>query len=604
MFKRKKSRLTPTSKQEQPSNMKHAFRLFIQLLLNWKGKITLVFIVALLGSITYTVIPWIMGLAIDAVANLISTQSLSIENIEAVIMQPLIWLIIASAFSFLFSFIQERIMASVSEDAGTFLRKVITDKMTTLHLRFYDDVKVGEILSRVSVDIERVAEILVVGFNQFISSFFNIVIGLIVMTQIASSLTLLIFALIIFSGLVTYIISIKSQRSFLENFSSLADFNSLVEEYFTGNVILKSYNKQDHAMDAVITSNETHEKAHLKAMFLNYAIYPAVRFLNQLAFIASAVIGGYFAIRGSLSVGILQAYLQYVSQVSEPITEASFIINSFQAALASLERVYDITAIEDELEHDHETPKITHPKGDISFKNVSFGYGPDHLLMTDVTFDVKAKQTVAIVGPTGAGKTTLVNLLMRFYDINSGEISFDGIDTQTMTRTDVRNMFGMVLQDTWLFEGTVADNIAYGRKDASREAIIEAAKLAQSHDFIMQMPQGYDTIISSDAAIVSQGQQQLLTIARAALANPSVMILDEATSNIDTITEQKIQKALNALMENRTSFVIAHRLSTIRNADMILVMNKGNIIESGNHDTLLALGGIYADLYHSQFAIA
>lgn len=604
MFKRKKSRLTPTSKQEQPSSMKHAFRLFIQLLLNWKGKIALVFIVALLGSITYTIIPWIMGLAIDAVANLISTQSLSIENIEAVIMQPLIWLIIASAFSFLFSFVQERIMASVSEDAGTFLRKVITDKMTTLPLRFYDDVKVGEILSRVSVDIERVAEILVVGFNQFISSFFNIVIGLIVMTQIASSLTLLIFALIIFSGLVTYIISIKSQRSFLENFSSLADFNSLVEEYFTGNVILKSYNKQDHAMDAVITSNETHEKAHLKAMFLNYAIYPAVRFLNQLAFIASAVIGGYFAIRGSLSVGILQAYLQYVSQVSEPITEASFIINSFQAALASLERVYDITAIEDELEHDHETQKITHPKGDISFKNVSFGYGPDHLLMTDVTFDVKAKQTVAIVGPTGAGKTTLVNLLMRFYDINSGEISFDGIDTQTMTRTDVRNMFGMVLQDTWLFEGTVADNIAYGRKDASREAIIEAAKLAQSHDFIMQMPQGYDTIISSDAAIVSQGQQQLLTIARAALANPSVMILDEATSNIDTITEQKIQKALNALMENRTSFVIAHRLSTIRNADMILVMNKGNIIESGNHDTLLALGGIYADLYHSQFAIA
>ncbi|WZU00847.1 ATP-binding cassette domain-containing protein [Erysipelothrix sp. D19-032] len=224
--------------------------------------------------------------------------------------------------------------------------------------------------------------------------------------------------------------------------------------------------------------------------------------------------------------------------------------------------------------------------------------------MTDVTFDVKAKQTVAIVGPTGAGKTTLVNLLMRFYDINSGEISFDGIDTQTMTRTDVRNMFGMVLQDTWLFEGTVADNIAYGRKDASREAIIEATKLAQSHDFIMQMPQGYDTIISSDAAIVSQGQQQLLTIARAALANPSVMILDEATSNIDTITEQKIQKALNALMENRTSFVIAHRLSTIRNADMIPVMNKGNIIESGNHDTLLALGGIYADLYHDQFAIA
>lgn len=604
MFKHKKTRVQKVTQQEQPSNMKHAFKLFINLLLNWKGRIALVLLVSLLGSITYTVIPWIMGLSIDAVATLISTNNLSIASVEAVIIQPLLWLVLASFFSFLFSFIQERIMASISEQAGTHLRKIITDKMTTLPLRFYDDVKVGEVLSRVSVDIERVAEILVVGFNQFISSFFNIVIGLIVMTQIASSLTLLIFALIVISGFVTYVISLKSQRSFLDNFSTLADFNSLVEEYFTGNVILKSYNKQAYAMDTVVASNERHEKAHLKAMFLNYAIYPAVRFLNQLAFIASAVIGGYFALRGILSVGILQAYLQYVSQVSEPITEASFIINSFQAALASLERVYDITALDDEQEHEGVTPKIDHPEGAISFENVAFGYGPDHLLMTDVSFEVGAKQTVAIVGPTGAGKTTLVNLLMRFYDINGGKILFDGVDTQSMTRTDVRNLFGMVLQDTWLFEGTVADNIAYGRKDVSREEIIAAAKLAQSHDFIMQMPQGYDTIISSDASIVSQGQQQLLTIARAALANPAVMILDEATSNIDTITEQKIQTALNALMENRTSFVIAHRLSTIRNADIILVMNRGNIIESGNHESLLELGGVYADLYESQFTIA
>lgn len=466
-------------KNNNKSPLGHGFKLFIQLLLVWKWQIALVLVMAFMGSLMYTLIPWIMGLAMDAVAQLIQTKTLSIQAIKTAIAMPLLWLTLAAACSFIFSFIQERIMASVSERAGTHLRQSLTDKMTRLPLAFYDEVKVGEILSRVSVDIERVAEILVVGFNQFVSSFFNIIVGLIVMVKITSSLTLLILLLIVISSAVTYYISVQSRKSFDENFSTLATFNSTAEEYFSGNIILKTFNKQTDAFEHIVDANAKHHKAHLEAMFLNYAIYPAIRFLNQLAFIASAVIGGILAIQGRLSVGVLQAYLQYVSQVSEPITEASFIVNSFQAALASLVRVDDIIKLEDEFEHVGQTPQILDPQGAVSFENVAFGYNENHMLMDDVSLEIKPQQMVAIVGPTGAGKTTLVNLLMRFYDINKGTIRFDGIDTQSMKRRDVRTLYGMVLQDTWLFEGTVADNLAYGKKNATREEIIAAATLAQ-----------------------------------------------------------------------------------------------------------------------------
>ncbi len=589
---------------EKPHDIKRALFLFVTLLLRTKTKMIVVLIMAALGSVMYTLIPWFMGIAIDNVAGLISQFGIgnfTVGQVIEVITEPLLALTAASVITFIVLFIQERIMARVSEESGTYLREMITGKMTRLPLKFYDDVKVGEILSRNSVDIERIAEILVVGFNQFLSAVFNIIIGLGLMLWINPRLTVIVLVLMIVSSYFTVKISQKSQASFAENFETLGVFNSIAEEMFSGNMLIKVFNQQEESFEKIVEANEKQHEAHLKAMFMNYAIYPAIRFLNQIAFIVSAVYGGYLAIQGFLSVGVVQAYLQYVSQVSEPITETSFIINSFQASLASIERVYQIIDMDDAVPDTDQPANISKPKGKIVFKDVAFGYNDSHLIMNAVNFEAKPKQMIAIVGPTGAGKTTLINLLMRFYEINSGTISFDGIDIRDMTRKKVRQMFGMVLQDTWLFEGTVADNIAYGNKQATREQIIKACKLAQCHQFIENMPDGYDTVISSEASIVSQGQQQLLTIARTALADPPVLILDEATSNIDTLTEVKIQEAIANLMKGRTSFVIAHRLSTIRNADLILVMDKGNIIETGNHEELMQHDGMYADLYKSQF---
>lgn len=589
---------------EKPHDIKRALFLFVTLLLRTKTKMIVVLIMAALGSVMYTLIPWFMGIAIDNVAALISQFGIgnfTVGQVIEVITEPLLALTAASVITFIVLFIQERIMARVSEESGTYLREMITGKMTRLPLKFYDDVKVGEILSRNSVDIERIAEIMVVGFNQFLSAVFNIIIGLGLMLWINPRLTVIVLVLMIVSSYFTVKISQKSQASFAENFETLGVFNSIAEEIFSGNMLIKVFNQQEESFEKIVEANEKQHKAHLKAMFMNYAIYPAIRFLNQIAFIVSAVYGGYLAIQGFLSVGVVQAYLQYVSQVSEPITETSFIINSFQASLASIERVYQIIDMDDAVPDTDQPANISKPKGRIVFKDVAFGYNDSHLIMNAVNFEAKPKQMIAIVGPTGAGKTTLINLLMRFYEINSGTISFDGIDIRDMTRKKVRQMFGMVLQDTWLFEGTVADNIAYGNKQATREQIIKACKLAQCHQFIENMPDGYDTVISSEASIVSQGQQQLLTIARTALADPPVLILDEATSNIDTLTEVKIQEAIANLMKGRTSFVIAHRLSTIRNADLILVMDKGNIIETGNHEELMQHDGMYADLYKSQF---
>lgn len=352
--------------------------------------------------------------------------------------------------------------------------------------------------------------------------------------------------------------------------------------------------------DIICIANEKQYKAHLKAQFMNYVIYPVIRIINQAAFIISALVGAIMVIQGNMTLGVVQAYLQYVSQVSEPVTQFSFVINYLQAALAAVERVSEILNAEEETEEPITPVVLEAPKGEIEFRHVSFGYLPGKTLMKDVSFTAKANQTIAVVGPTGAGKTTLVNLLMRFYEVNGGQILFDGKSTQKMTRQHLRSLLGMVLQDTWLFKGTVAENIAYGKKDATREEIVTAAKLAQCDSFIRTLPDGYDTIISSEQSVLSQGQQQLLTIARAALANPNVMILDEATSSIDTITEQRIQKALAELMKNRTSFIIAHRLSTIRNADLILVMRDGDIIETGTHEELLSWDSFYSKLYQAK----
>lgn len=427
-------------------------------------------------------------------------------------------------------------------------------------------------MSMASTDIDKISEILVIGFNQFMLAFFDLICGIVIMLYISPRLTAIVLGVLAVSLITTYFISRANQKAFNKNLATLSEYNALSEELYSGAMLIKAFNTQKASEEKIREANEKQYKAHLKAQFMNYVIYPVVRIINQSAFILSTFIGAIMVIQGKMTLGVVQAYLQYVSQVSEPVTQFSFVVNYLQAALAAVERVSEILDAEEEAVEPENPVVLNHPQGEIEFKHVRFGYLPGKLLMKDVSFVAKANQTIAVVGPTGAGKTTLVNLLMRFYEVDSGQILFDGQSTRGMTRQYLRSLFGMVLQDTWLFRGTVAENIAYGKKDATREQIIAAAKLAQCDSFIRTLPEGYDTVISSEQSVLSQGQQQLLTIARAALANPNVMILDEATSSIDTITEQRIQKALADLMKNRTSFIIAHRLSTIRNADLILVM--------------------------------
>ncbi|EOT36063.1 ABC transporter ATP-binding protein/permease [Enterococcus durans] len=376
--------------------------------------------------------------------------------------------------------------------------------------------------------------------------------------------------------------------------------NNKMEEYLAGNLVIKTFNQQDQAIESIRKINQTHYQAFKKAQFMNFAIYPVIRLMNQLAFIVSAILGGSLVLSGGITLGLLQAYLQYINQISEPISTASYVINAIQSAMAAIDRIFEIMDEPNELP-DSQEQHLSSPKGAIEFKEVRFGYTPDKQLMENVTISVKPKQTIAIVGPTGAGKTTLVNLLMRFYELTKGKIEFDQIDITKLSRNELRKHFGMVLQHTWLFEGTVAENIAYGKRQATRAQIVHAAEIAQCDHFIRTLPNGYDTIISSENGTLSQGQQQLLTIARVVLADPAVVILDEATSSVDTRTEALIQQAMSALTENRTSFVIAHRLFTIENADLILVMENGDIVEQGTHTELLSKPTLYASLYNSQF---
>lgn len=603
MVRKKQPKVSNKMSDDKPENTKRSFGLFIGILKRQKLLVIIAILACFFGSILYTAIPWFMGEAIDIISDFIKNGTLRKEASWAfmfsLIGKPAMFLIIASIFSYFCSYIAERVMADISEESTLYLRKRISDKLTKLPLNYYDNTKVGTLLSTSSTDIDKISEILVIGFNQFMLAFFDVIFGIGIMLYIDVKLTLIVFVVIIISMIFTAIISKKSQVTFNKNLASLARFNGVIEEMYSGTVIIKAFNAQDKSKKLIEEVNQAQYDTHLKAQFMNYVIYPTIRFINQIAFIISAIIGATLVIASKITLGVVQAYLQYVSQISEPVTQFAFVINSFQAALASIERVYNILDKEEEVKNIENPIYIKEPKGAIAFENVEFGYSPEKILMNDVTIDVKPNQTVAIVGPTGAGKTTMVNLLMRFYEINSGKITFDGVSTKDMTREHIRSLLGMVLQDTWLFRGTVAENIAYGKKDATREEIIEAAKLAQCDSFIHTLEKGYDTIISSEDNILSQGQQQLLTIARTALANPYVLILDEATSSIDTITEIKIQEALEKLMENRTSFIIAHRLSTIRNADMIIVMNKGDIVEYGSHKELLSYDSFYSTLYNS-----
>lgn len=561
-------------------------------------------ICSLIGNLLIVAMTYIMAIGIDNLLEAIKRvglKGMTLPLVEEALLGPVLLLILFSIISSITSFIQERAMASLSERVTLRIRKEVTKKFKTLPMAFFDNHQVGDIISRSTTGLNQLSQVLLTGINQFFTSVVTILFAGIMLFYIDAKLTILVLLLIGGSTFMTTKIANKNKVFADQSQAELGQLNNKMEEYLAGNLVTKTFNQQQNAEKTIDAVNQQHYRAFKKAQFLNFAIYPAIRFINQLAFIISAILGAMLVLSGGITIGFLQAYLQYINQISEPISTASYVINSIQAAMASIDRIFVILDEADEQPEATHLETISSPKGAIEFKNVQFGYTPEKILMKNVDFSVQPKKTVAIVGPTGAGKTTLVNLLMRFYEINQGAITFDGIDITKLSRQNLRNLFGMVLQNTWLFEGTVADNIAYGKKDASREEIIEAAKIAQCDHFIRTLPQGYDTIISSENGALSQGQQQLLTIARIILANPPVVILDEATSSVDTRTEAHIQKAMETVTENQTSFVIAHRLSTIENADLILVMKNGDIIEKGTHQELLQAPTLYASLYNSQF---
>lgn len=561
-------------------------------------------ICSLIGNLLIVAMTYIMAIGIDNLLEAIKRvglKGMTLPLVEEALLGPVLLLILFSIISSITSFIQERAMASLSERVTLRIRKEVTKKFKTLPMAFFDNHQVGDIISRSTTGLNQLSQVLLTGINQFFTSVVTILFAGIMLFYIDAKLTILVLLLIGGSTFMTTKIANKNKVFADQSQAELGQLNNKMEEYLAGNLVTKTFNQQQNAEKTIAAVNQQHYRAFKKAQFLNFAIYPAIRFINQLAFIISAILGAMLVLSGGITIGFLQAYLQYINQISDPISTASYVINSIQAAMASIDRIFVILDEADEQPEATHLETISSPKGAIEFKNVQFGYTPEKILMKNVDFSVQPKKTVAIVGPTGAGKTTLVNLLMRFYEINQGAITFDGIDITKLSRQNLRNLFGMVLQNTWLFEGTVADNIAYGKKDASREEIIEAAKIAQCDHFIRTLPQGYDTIISSENGALSQGQQQLLTIARIILANPPVVILDEATSSVDTRTEAHIQKAMETVTENRTSFVIAHRLSTIENADLILVMKNGDIIEKGTHQELLQAPTLYASLYNSQF---
>ena len=589
--------------EDSIKNFKKAVSNFISLLGERKSPFLISIISNIISTLLVVAIPWVSAIAIDDIVKILNDNTITDKwsTVFTFIIKPVSVLGIIAVLIFVLNYLQEYISAILGEEVAQSLRVKLSQKFTKLPMNFFDTNQVGDILSKLTTDIEKVAEVIGSSFTRFVYSFLIMILVVFMLFSINVKLTLIVLTILLISVVVTYYVSNLTQKIFSKDVSSLSELSSITEEALTGNLVIQSFNKQKDIIDNIDKSIEKQYSAAKTLEFTIFSIYPSIRFITQIAFVTSAVISAILVINSHLSLGLAQAFLQYVTQMSEPVTTAAYIINSIQNALVSVERIYEILDLPEETDLTEDTHLLDNTKGEIIFENVSFGYTKDKLLMKNVNFTAKAEQMVAIVGPTGAGKTTLINLLMRFYDVNGGKILFDGIDISKVSRKELRANFGMVLQDTWLFKGTIAENIAYGKPDATREEIIEAAKLAKCDSFIRKLPQGYDTIITSENGMVSQGQQQLLTIARTILPNPKVMILDEATSSIDTKTEKDIQAVISQLMKGRTSFVIAHRLSTIRNADLILVMKDGDIVEQGNHDELMRLNGIYANLYNTQF---
>jgi ATP-binding cassette subfamily B protein len=503
--------------------------------------------------------------------------------------------------SSIFSYIQQYVMAGVAQKTVYRLRKEVDEKLSRLPLKYFDSRTHGEILSRAVNDIDTVSTTLQQSLTQLITSVVTVIGVIVLMLTISPLLSLIVVLTLPLSMFVTVVIARRSQEQFRKQQRALGELNGHVEEMYTGHKIVKAFGHEKQSVAEFAELNEKLYNAGRRAQFFSGIIMPLMRFVGNIGYVFVAVVGGILVAQGSLAIGDVQAFIQYTQQFTQPISNLANIANIFQATIASVERVFELLDEQEEIPEAVDAIAIENPQGAVQFEHVKFGYQEDAILMEDMNIDVQPGQMIAIVGPTGAGKTTLVNLLMRFYEVNAGKILVDGVNITDIRRGVLRRTFGMVLQDTWLFNGTIRENIAYGRENATEDEIFRAAKTANADHFIRTLPEGYNTVLNEDATNISQGQKQLLTIARAFLADPAILILDEATSSVDTRTEMQIQKAMAELMKNRTSFVIAHRLSTIRDADLILVMNHGTIIEKGTHEELLAQNGFYADLYNSQF---
>lgn len=590
---------------QKAKDFKGTLKRLIRYLKPYRTRLLMVFIAAILSTIFTIVAPKILGKATTKIFEGISLKLAGVPGAGIdfdYIFKIIIVLIVLYVFSSLFSFIQQFIMASVAQKTVYTLREESEAKISRLPLKYFDGTTTGETLSRVVNDVDNISTTLQQSLTQLITSIVTIIGVIIMMLTISPVMTLILLCTLPLSGIIAVLVAKKSQGFFGGQQKSLGDLSGHVEEMYNGHEVVKAFGHEAKAEEEFREINEKLYESSWKAQFISGVIMPLMNFVNNVGYVLISVVGGIFVTKAYITVGDIQAFIQYARQFSQPITQTANIANIIQSTIASAERVFELLD-EDEEVPELENPRvIQYPKGHVSFEHVDFGYRANHLLIKDMNIEVKPGQTIAIVGPTGAGKTTLINLLMRFYEINGGCIKIDGVDITQMTRSDLHGMFGMVLQDTWLFNGTIQDNIGYGREGATKEEIIQAAKAAHADHFIRTLPKGYETELNEEGTNISQGQKQLLTIARAILANPSILILDEATSSVDTRTEIFIQRAMETLMEGRTSFVIAHRLSTIKDADLILVMNKGTVIEQGNHEQLLEKGGFYADLYNSQFS--
>ncbi|MWV46490.1 ATP-binding cassette domain-containing protein [Paenibacillus sp. HJL G12] len=589
---------------EKAKDFKGSLKRLLGYLRPRRATLVTIFLMAILSTVFSIVSPKILGKATTKLFEGIVAKMKGVPDASIdfnYITQILLILIGLYLFSAAFSFFQQYLMAGVAQRVVYDMREQINRKLSRLPLKYFDSKTHGEILSRATNDVDNISTTLQQSLTQLITSIVTLVGVIVMMLTISPWLTLILIVTLPLSFIVIRMIASRSQKHFMGQQRSLGQLNGHVEEMYTGHKIVKAFGREDESMAAFNEINEKLYNSGWRAQFISGIIMPMMSFIGNIGYVLVCVVGGIFVTHKTITIGDVQAFIQYARQFTQPIMQTANIANIIQSTIASAERVFELLDEKEEVPEAAEPVVLADPQGNVKFEHVKFGYKEDEILIDDMNIDVLPGQTIAIVGPTGAGKTTLINLLMRFYELNDGAITIDGANITEMKRSNLHSIFGMVLQDTWLFNGTIMENIAYGRSGASEEEVIQAAKAAHADHFIRTLPDGYETVLNEEASNISQGQKQLLTIARAILADPSILILDEATSSVDTRTEVYIQRAMNDLMKGRTSFVIAHRLSTIRDADLILVMNNGSVIEKGTHNELLEKDGFYADLYNSQF---